>query len=130
MEDRRTTAASAVNGDVDSNIVSSQVAACAVIVWTIQYLKLAKWFPALNVSTDQLNRIVSALLALGAASALHFAFDSQSGRMVIDGITTRNLLHLAWATAVQFTGQQLIYDAVYHPPRHVLPAKTKRQKRK
>lgn len=111
-------------GELDSNIISSQFAACAVIVWAIQWLKLSKWCPLLDMSTDQMNRFVSALSAIAAASALHFAFDSAAGRMVIDGITARNFLHLCWATAVQFAGQQIIYDAVYHKPEPIVIVRT------
>lgn len=118
-----------MNPEADSNIVSSQFAACAVIVWMIQWLKLSKWFPFLNLRTDQLNRSVSFFSAVVAASALHFAFDSQSGRMIIDGLTWINLAHLAWATAVQFAGQQIIYDAVYHPRDAVVVAGKKKTKR-
>ena len=97
----------------DANIVSSQFAACALVVWLMEYLKLAKWFPLLDVNAKGLHTLISALGAAITASALHFAYDTEKGVFTIVGITAWNIAHLCWAVLVQFAGQTVLHDAIY-----------------
>lgn len=100
---------------MDESLVSTQLTASAVVVWVIQYLKGAGWLKFMTCDTGKLNRAVSAIFALLTAAGIHTTFDSTAGVLTVTGITLVNGVHLVWAAAQQFVGQEIIYEMVYHP---------------
>lgn len=93
----------------------TQFTGAAMIVWIIQGLKNAGWFPHMTVDTVKVNRFISALAALATASALHWNWDATTASLTISGLTVINVTHFAWAAAQQFVGQEMIYQLIYAP---------------
>ena len=50
-----------------------QVAIAAVLVWVLQMLKRAGWFPWLDANSDTANRIISVIAALVAGAGITFS---------------------------------------------------------
>lgn len=98
----------------DPSLVT-QFTGAAMIVWIIQGLKSAGWFPHMDVDTVKVNRFVSALAALATASALHWNWDAATSSITISGLTVVNVTHFVWAALQQFVGQEMIYQIVYAP---------------
>ena len=100
----------------DSNVLASQITASAVIVWLMQQLKNAKWFPAITHQTGRLNRIVAVILAAGAAIGIHATFDQAAGTLMITGLTATGLAHGAWMWLKSFALQEIIYQGAVNKP--------------
>jgi hypothetical protein len=99
-----------------SSLVATQVTVSALIVYALEYLKKAKWFPWLTMDTKSLNRLVGALLAALAAVGIHAEFNAQAGTLLVTGLTAWGLMHAFFDLARSWVFQQVIYDAVLDKP--------------
>lgn len=91
-------------------VVTNQVAVAAIASYVLQVLKRTRWFPLLsNASSAAAQRWASAIVALGAAAGIHFAWDTTGGVLTITGLTVANGLHLAWDAFQQYVLQHFAY---------------------
>lgn len=107
---------------MNEHVFISQLTSAAIVVYGIQKLKEAKWFPWLTDTTHTLTRITSAFLAVIGAIGVHVAFDQHSGILTVTGLTVTTILSGAWHWANQYALQQMIYDSVLNKPAAVPPA--------
>jgi len=95
------------SGEITTHLTSG-----AVVVYVLEWLKGAGWFPWLTASTKTLNRFLSALTAAGVALGIHLTYDAQTGTAVITGLTAGTIALTFWEWLKQFITQQMIYDGV------------------
>lgn len=102
---------------MNGELMGAQVTASAVIVYLIQLLKGAKWFPWLDDGAKKVNRFIAIVLAGVGAVGIHTQFDSEAGILTITGLTVAGIVHGAgeWIRAVVF--QELIYRGVVDRPK-------------
>lgn len=93
--------------------LGSQLTLSATIVFLIQLLKSAKWFPWLRAHTDRLNRIVALGLSGVAAIGIHTAYDASldGGTLVISGIGIAAIAHGLWEWLQSYALQEFVYRA-------------------
>ncbi len=103
---------------MDANVVTQfgdQLTASAVIVFLINALKKASWFPWLNAQTDKLNRAVALVFSGLAALGIHTShtWSASSGVFVltVKGLTLAGILAAAWAWLKSFAVQEFVYRA-------------------
>ena len=94
---------------MDQNVLGSQVAISAIIVWIIQRLKAAKWIPQMSQRTDAINRGASAVCALLAAAGITWSFSVSTGTLTVTGLTISNVLQIVWTAVQQFVFQEVVY---------------------
>lgn len=92
--------------------ILSQFTSAAVVVYLLQQVKHARWFPWISIETKRANRIVGALLSIASAIGVHFAYDGSAGTLLVSGLTVAGILHGAWHALNQWCLQQVTYDAV------------------
>ena len=95
------------NGELSTHLTIG-----AVIVYALQWLKSAGWFPWLTADTKSISRLVSIGLALVAAIGINWSYDPASGDLLIHGLRWSTVLLTGWETLKQFCTQQMIYDGV------------------
>lgn len=75
----------------DASVLGTQLTMSAVIVFILQVLKKASWFPWLSDQTQRLNTIVAVVLSGLAALGIHSSFDPASHVLTITGLSRRAL---------------------------------------
>lgn len=95
------------------NELTAHLTTGAAIVYTIQWLKLAHWFPWLDVDAKRACRVISALAAGVAAIGIGWTYqaDVANGTLVITGLSAHAVMGAGWEWLKQIASQQLIYDA-------------------
>lgn len=99
---------------MESEIVS-QFTSAAVVVYLMQMLKRAQWFPWLTMETAKMNHVVAVVAAGVSALGVHFAFSSSEGTLLITGLNASTIAHTAWHWANQYALQRVTYDTVAKP---------------
>lgn len=89
--------------------LGAQLTTSAVIVWVIERLKAAKWFPWLSVETWRLNRAIAVILSGLAALGIHAEFNSVEGILTITGLTLTSILHGGADWISSFVIQQVLF---------------------
>lgn len=89
----------------------SHLTAGAVVVYALQWLKAANWFPWITNNSKVLNRVLSAIAAALIAFGISATGDSSSG-WTIHVPPLMVLLLGVWEWVKQFVAQQLIFDGV------------------
>ena len=98
-----------------ADIVTTQITASALVVYALELLKKASWFPWINRSSDVLNRMVSGILAVATALGIHTKFDAQHGTLLITGLTLASVAHFAFDWLRSFVFQEMIYKGIIKP---------------
>lgn len=83
----------------------------AVVVYLLNWIKNAGWFPWLSHDTGAINRVVSMIAAGAMAFGISATGDAQSG-WVIHVPSLDLLLAGGYEWLKQFCSQQLIFDIV------------------
>ena len=98
-----------------SNVVMTQFTSSAVVVYLMQKVKTAKWFPLVQQGRATVNRIVSIVAAFLVAVGVSWTWslDKSTGThtLVITGLSVYALLHGAWHWLNQFALQETVYQA-------------------
>lgn len=97
------------------DILGTQVAASAIIVWIIQKLKGAKWVPFITQDSGALNRIIAVLGAAATTAGIHFSFDTTGGVLTVTGVTLMNVGIFAWDILRSTIFQEIIYRSSVKP---------------
>lgn len=79
----------------DASVLGTQLTMSAVIVFILQVLKKASWFPWLSDQTQRLNTIVAVVLSGLAALGIHSSFDPASHVLTITGLSPAGIAHAA-----------------------------------
>lgn len=95
----------------------SQLTLSAIIVWVIEHLKGASWFPVLTPeSTEKFKRVVGAIVAGLAAVGVSYQYDPTLGVLTIKGLTIASIGNFAWTWMQNFVMQQGVYHGVMKKP--------------
>jgi len=94
------------------NVLADQITLAAMAVAFIEWLKGRAWFPWITAHTDQLNRMLSAFLAAGAAVGITVSWDPEAHALTIAGLTLIGILTAGYAWLKQFIFQELTYRVV------------------
>jgi hypothetical protein len=97
--------------EVPQSELASQITTGAAVVWLIQYLKNANWFPWLRIDTDVLSRIVAVILAAASASGIIVAYGWANSTLTFSasGLTPEHAFQFLWKIATSLTIQELVY---------------------
>jgi hypothetical protein len=101
------------------NDIQSAFVLNAFVVFVLQHLKQARWFPFLTTETEKANRWVSAALATLASAGIVFtvAHTGSGGTGTITlsyaGLTTMNVAHFLVRAIGNYAGQKVIYKLAY-----------------
>jgi len=100
---------------METDPITTQVTLSAIIVWLLQYLKGASWFPIKAEATTAVLRTLGAVAAMLAAVGITVAFDKEAGVLTIAGLTQANLIAVGIASVKGLIYQELIYKGVVKP---------------
>ena len=99
--------------EVPQTELASQITTGAAVVWLIQYLKNANWFPWLRIDTDVLSRIVAVVLAAASASGILIVYgwagETSTFTFSASGVTPAHVFQFIWSIATSLTIQELVY---------------------
>jgi hypothetical protein len=94
-----------------SNIFITQFTSSAVVVWIIQKLKGAKWFPFLKHGEASVSRVWSIGAAAITAIGINYTWNPQTRGLLIVIPTMWGLLLGIWHWLNQFVLQETVYQA-------------------
>lgn len=100
---------------MDSNIVLTTAGSAIGMVYFIEQLKKAKWFPWLNEYTNDLNRLVGVLAAGAVSFGIHYEWDAATRVLAITVPTATQFAHLTWNWFVQWALQQYAFKTGVTP---------------
>lgn len=114
---------------MDSNIVITQVSSAAILVWVLQRLKSATWFPWLqNEGQVVAKRIISIAAAIGSHTGISWVWAPAAAAAAGSHTLTLTIPALAviavtvWHWLSQYILQELIYQACGKtPPKAAAP---------
>lgn len=93
--------------------LADQITAAGLSAWIIQKLKCWPQFKWVNQHTDQVNRIVSGVFAVGTTLGIHAIWQRTAetgGVLTISGIPTmEEALPMVWKAGGSFIMQEIIY---------------------
>jgi hypothetical protein len=94
-----------------SNIVMTQFTSSALVVWGMQKLKNAKWFPVLQHGETKVSRLFSVVMAAFVAVGINYTWNPQTRGLLITLPTLMGALLGMWHWLNQFALQETIYQA-------------------
>jgi len=97
---------------MNPQLLPEQFVFSTFVVWAIDALKRAKWFPWLDVDTEKINRAVACFAAALTAASIHFVMEAgeETGSYTIHltGMTLDNVWHFTKGFAIAIASQQTI----------------------
>jgi hypothetical protein len=100
-----------VNLMAEANIAISTFTTSAVVVFVMQRLKSAKWFPLIEAGKTWLNRGISIGAAALGALAINYVWNPNSRTLVITVPTLAALGLAAWHWLNHYAMQEVIYQS-------------------
>ena len=94
-----------------SNIIATQFTSSAVVVYVMQRLKSASWFPWLQHGSATVSRAVSVVAAAAVAIGINYTWNPQTRGLLITIPTRWGLAIGIWHWLNQFALQETIYQA-------------------
>src|SRR5262245_47913538 len=97
-----------------TDLIPAQFTVSSVVVWAIDLLKRAKWFPWLSVETESLNRFAACIGAAITSAGIHFALEpAAEGQwtMHITGLSIWSITHFGKGFLVAIVTQQTVLKA-------------------
>lgn len=94
-----------------SNIVITQFTSSAVVVWVMQKLKNASWFPILQHGSATISRVFSVLAAAVVAIGINYTYNPATRGLLITLPTTTGLILGIWHWLNQYVLQETVYQA-------------------
>ncbi len=112
-----------------SNIAITEFTSSAVVVWGMQKLKNAKWFPFLQHGAAGVSRVFSMCAAAAVAIGVNYTWNPGTRGLLITVPTLGAALLGGWHWLNQFALQETIYQATVNkvsltttPAGHTEPA--------
>lgn len=112
-----------------ANIVITQFTSSAVIVWTMQKLKNASWFPFLQHGEAKISRFASIFLAGLTTIGISYTWNPTTRVLATAIPTLPAAIHGAWHWLSQYCANEVLYQAtvnkvsITHAPQgQVVPA--------
>ena len=103
-----------------SNVAMTQFTSSAVVVYLMQKVKTATWFPLVQQGKAMLNRIVSVtaafLVAVGVSWSWSLNAANGTHTLTIANLSFFTALHGAWHWLNQYALQETIYQAAVNKP--------------
>lgn len=101
---------------MDANIIMTQFTYSAVVVWGMQRLKSASWFPLLQAGQAKLSRSVSVIAAFFGHAGISYVWDpsidaSGMRHLAIAIPTLWGAVLLMWHWLGQYVMQEMVYQA-------------------
>ena len=99
---------------MDANVALTTFTSSAVVVWAIQKLKAAKWFPLLKKGQAAITRTVSVVAALGTHLGVSYEWTRAADgthTLVLGGLSAATILVGAWHWLNHYALQETIYQA-------------------
>jgi hypothetical protein len=95
--------------------LGDQLGTSMIVVYILEKLKSASWFPWIQKNGGNLNRIISVLLGTLASAGVIWTFDPTAGRLVVDGLTIANIATVLWIIMKQVAFQEGMYQGLVKP---------------
>lgn len=99
---------------MDANVALTTFTSSAVVVWVIQRLKAAKWFPLLKEGQAGITRTVSVVAALGTHLGVSYEWTRAADgthTLAIGGLGAASILIAGWHWLNHYALQETIYQA-------------------
>ena len=97
--------------DNTANIVITQLTSSAIVVYIMQKLKSASWFPFLQHGQAMVSRIVSIALAGVTAIGINYSWNPQTRGLLITIPTLTGLVAGLWHWGSQYATNEILYQA-------------------
>jgi hypothetical protein len=94
--------------------LGSQATLAVLVSFALQWLKNSKYFPWITVETQQLNRLLSVLIAFVSGFGIYATWGQ--GTLSISGLTAANLFHAGTHAVQQLAFQHAAYRVLIAPP--------------
>lgn len=91
------------------DLLGDQVTMAGVIVWAVQRLKTATWFPWLREGGGAANALLAGLLAAATTAGLEWNYSASVGTLTITGLTAGGIVHFAGEIIRQLVLQQSMW---------------------
>lgn len=95
---------------MDASVGFTHFTSAAIVVWGLNKLKAASWFPLLQKDWTTLNRGASVVLAFFVAQGIAYAWDSTSRVLTITIPTLSVLLLNVWHWIGQYVMQETLFQ--------------------
>lgn len=105
--------------DSTATVVGVQISWAVITAYGIQWLKRLSFIPFVNFDTENLNRFLAILCAVGTSSGIGFIFNRTGPgifSMAVTGISVSSVYHLISGTVQQFALQHAVYKGIIAPP--------------
>jgi hypothetical protein len=103
-----------------SNVAMTQFTSSAVVVYLMQKVKSAKWFPLVQNGRAMLNRVTSIVAAALVSIGISWSWtkDAATGThtLIIMNIGLWTVLHGFWHWLNQYALQETVYQATANKP--------------
>jgi hypothetical protein len=96
-------------------LIGAQLSWAIIASYAIEYTKKLEVIPWVNYETQNLNRLVSMLVAAATSSGLAFIWNRQAGSLLITGISLSAIYHFISQTIQQYALQHAAYKALIAP---------------
>lgn len=97
--------------DNTANIVITQFTSSAIVVYIMQKLKSASWFPFLQHGQAAVSRIVSIALAGATAIGINYSWNPSTRGLLITIPTLAGLALGLWHWLSQYATNEILYQA-------------------
>ena len=97
---------------MDSSPVITHGTTAFVVIFVIQKLKKAKWFPWLKENQAWVSRAVSVGVAIVTGLGISYAWNSTAGTLAINGLQWAVIGPKIWTCLGQFASQEAGYQGL------------------
>lgn len=80
-----------------------------IVVWLIQKLKQAKWFPWLTQNSATASRIIAYGIAVVSAAGVTWQWNAAQGQLVISGLVWATVVQGLWTGAAAIVTNEMTY---------------------
>ena len=80
-----------------------------IVVWLIQKLKQAKWFPWLTQNSATASRLVAYGIAIVSAAGITWQWNAAQGQLIINGLMWMTIVQGLWTAAAGLVTNEMAY---------------------
>lgn len=101
---------------MDSTSLEKHISLAVALPYILQWLKGQRWFPLLSYTSDNLNRWMTALVAVAMGFGIGINFNQAAGVLTVTGLTLAGLSAGVQHALVQWAMQHGAYKTLIAPP--------------